>query len=45
MRVRELKNDPAMDDVALENGYWIQVFPVKKVCNPRADATARGEYQ
>jgi Tfp pilus assembly protein PilV len=45
VRVREIKNDAAMDAVALENGYWIQVFPVTKVCNPRGDATARGEYQ
>lgn len=44
VRVREIMNDPRMDDPVLEDGYWIQTFPVKKMCNPRADASARGEY-
>jgi type II secretory pathway pseudopilin PulG len=45
VRVREITGDPDKDDPARESGYWIQVFPVKKLCTPRTDATYRGEYE
>lgn len=44
VRVRQIMGDPAKDDEALESGYWIQIYPVKKLCSLRPDATARGEY-
>lgn len=44
VRVREIQHDPGKDSAALEAGSWIRVFPVKKLCNPRYDATYRGEY-
>lgn len=44
VRVREITNDPARDAVLLEDGYWIQIFPVKKVCNVRMEDSSRGEY-
>lgn len=44
VRVRELRGDAALDAVALENGYWIRIYPVQKLCNVRLDDTARGEY-
>lgn len=45
VRVRELKRDAVRDAVALENGYWIRIFPVEKLCTARTDAIGRGEYQ
>jgi hypothetical protein len=44
VRIREIMNDPLKDDPNLVNGYWIRVFPVKKTCTLRYDATSRGEY-
>ena len=44
VRIRELTGDPARDNPALEDAYWIRTFPVKKLCNPRLDETSRGEY-
>lgn len=44
VRVRQIMNDPVMDAANLESGYWIQVYPVKKICSLRADDTSRGEY-
>jgi type II secretory pathway component PulJ len=45
VRVREITRDPVRDDPAVENGHWIRIFPVQKVCTPRLDDTLRGAYQ
>ncbi len=45
VRVRELKRDAIKDAVALEDGYWIRIFPVEKLCAARTDDVGRGEYQ
>ena len=42
--IRQIMYDPVRDNLAIENGYWIRIFPVQKMCNMRADPTARGEY-
>ena len=44
VRVREIQHDAAKDDDAREDGMWIRIFPIKKLCNPRYDETFRGEY-
>jgi prepilin-type N-terminal cleavage/methylation domain-containing protein len=37
VRVRQVQNDPVRDAPALENGTWMRVFTVQKVCNARTD--------
>lgn len=44
VRVREITGDAERDDPDRESGYWIRMQPVKKMCNPRIDETARGEF-
>jgi type II secretory pathway pseudopilin PulG len=44
VRVREITRDPARDAQALEDGSWIRIFPVEKVCTSRLDDTLRGAY-
>lgn len=44
IRVRLLTNDPARDNPALDQGWWIKHFPLKKTCNARYERTRRGEY-
>ncbi|MEO1228870.1 MAG: prepilin-type N-terminal cleavage/methylation domain-containing protein [Myxococcota bacterium] len=44
IRVRLLTNDPVRDDPALDQGWWIKHFPLKKTCNARYERTRRGEY-
>jgi len=43
IRIREITSDPARDNPAVTDGYWIRDFPAKKVCNFRTDGTSRGE--
>ncbi len=42
VRIREVTHDPTLD--ALTTGYYVRNYPVRKLCNPRLDATKRGEY-
>lgn len=49
VRVRQLMNDPLRDDPLLEEGHWIRVFTVEKLCNgridqPTATQSGRGEF-
>jgi hypothetical protein len=44
IRVRMLTGDPAMDDPAVENGWWIKHYPIKKVCNARYEGSGRGQF-
>lgn len=55
VRIRQLMGDGATgpDAEALEEGYWIRIYPLEKVCAPRLlppgagvinGAVARGEY-
>jgi prepilin-type N-terminal cleavage/methylation domain-containing protein len=37
VRVRQIQGDPVRDAPALENGTWIRVFTVQKVCNARTE--------
>jgi len=45
VRVREIKRNAAQDNVALEDGHWIRIFPVEKLCTARTNLIGRGEYQ
>lgn len=44
IRVRRIMGDPALDDPALTEGWWIKNYTLTKICNPRFDETRRGEY-
>ena len=44
VQIRELMPDPAMNNIATTNGYWIRIYPVQKLCNLRDDSEQRGEY-
>ncbi|MBK6687000.1 MAG: prepilin-type N-terminal cleavage/methylation domain-containing protein [Deltaproteobacteria bacterium] len=49
IRVREITNDPARDAAAREEGFWIKMFTVEKLCNGRVDPptaaqSGRGEF-
>lgn len=44
IRIRQLTMDPARDNPAVTDGWWIKHFPMKKVCNARYERTRRGEY-
>ena len=43
VQVRQLMRD-ARDNVNLENGFFVRIYPVQKLCNNRTNATQRGEY-
>ncbi len=43
-RIREITNDPTLDDPNVTEGYWIRNFTVKKVCNLRTEQDGRGEF-
>lgn len=49
IRVREVMNDPVRDAPAREDGYWIKMFTIEKLCNgrvdpPTASQSGRGEF-
>lgn len=44
IRIRQLTGNAAQDNPALDQGWWIKHFPLKKVCNARYERTRRGEY-
>lgn len=45
VRIRQIMRDPVKDAAALEDGYWIRIFPVDKMCTARLDPVGRGVYQ
>ncbi|MBK8010976.1 MAG: prepilin-type N-terminal cleavage/methylation domain-containing protein [Deltaproteobacteria bacterium] len=44
VRIRERMGNAAQDASDLESGYWIRIFPVKKVCDARSPRTQRGSF-
>lgn len=43
VQIREIMSDPARDAPAVTSGFWIRSYPLKKICNLRADTNGRGE--
>lgn len=44
VRIREHMGNSVQDAADLEDGYWIRIFPVKKVCDIRSARTQRGAF-
>ena len=46
VRILEQTGNPAEDtNPAIATGMRVRTYPVKKLCNPRLDASRRGEYR
>lgn len=44
VQIRQVMRDPAMNNINDEDGYWIRIYPVQKLCNVRPTDSQRGEY-